>query len=120
MYLSSLSELSKLNSTVAKLIVDLITKRQDSRFMEFSLTALFEHAAGIQIPSKSKNREKTIRNAVDSLWGYKLIEKVDSGKYRIVVNGLLDLQVQQEKAYQEMDASNASCLSTSNTSSHLS
>lgn len=71
--------------------------------MEFSFTELYEHAATIQIPSQAKDIQTAIRSAVNNLWGYKLIERVGLGRYRIVVNGLLDLQVQQEKAYQEMN-----------------
>lgn len=103
MDLSSLSELSKVNRVIAQLIVELITKRPAPCLMEFSFTELYEHAAGIQIPTKSKDKKRVIQNALYSLRGYELIEHMQHDRYRIVADGLLDLQVQQERAYQEME-----------------
>ena len=103
MDLSSLSELSKVNRVIAQLIVELIAKRQSSCLMEFSFTELYEHAASIQIPTKSKDKKRVIQNALYCLRGHKLIEHIQRDRYRIVADRLLDLEVQQERTYQEMD-----------------
>lgn len=103
MYLSSLSELTKLESTIAHLIVAVIMNKPVSCFMDFSFTELFDHVSAIHIPTQAKNKKNAIRNVVYSLHGHQLIEQIGRGRYRIIADGLLHLQVQLERAYQEME-----------------